>query len=216
MNKIPTIYERVLIYAYSVDNDIGRDFISTDKYSDVRESIIRYSSYYSHSVEMMIANIVLWEELIEIDYSDYKNKDGTDLLPIYDGFAYLKPGINISFYKALKKLCKEEMIYAFTNGYRAIKGLGGKKVPMLQLYNDADGNSKPSFIISISLTEKGFNTGKELCGNYQDITVRPWEMHRLIVKSKDIAEKAFGIKWLNEKYVYTFLRKRFLTIASTG
>lgn len=194
MEKTPSIYERILMYSYCVDNDIGRDFISNDKYSDIRESIIRYSSYYSHSVALVLANIVLWEDLIEIDYSEFKNNDSTDLLPIYDGFAYLKPGINVSFYKALKKLCKEKMIYAFTGGYRAIKGLGGKKVPMLQLFNDTDGNGKPSSIISISLTEKGFNSGKELSGKYQDITVRPWEMHRLIVKSKEVAETVFGIK----------------------
>ncbi len=180
------------MYGYCIDSDIGREFVGDDWYSDLRESIILYSPYFGHSTEMTLANVVYWEEIDEVDFSNYKDIYGNPISGIYEGFGYVKQGIRSSFYKQLKKLNKEGFIHCFRRGYRAIKGIGGKRNPVLDLYDYRDSHQRPSDIVSFSLRKKGFLEGKRLSGMYQDVTLRPWEMHRLLVRSKEVAEKLLG------------------------
>jgi hypothetical protein len=191
--KIPklSMEERVLLYLVQHDLDAGRDGDVSDWFGDMREAIFMFSSYFLHSAELTFLNILYWEELREYGHPDKWGEGGIELPPNHEGLASIPQGKRRSFSLALKKLIKGEFIHAFVPSMRAIKGLGGKKTPLLQLWAEHN-RDKLRDIVAISLTEKGFKRAKEVADKYS--VMMPWQVHKFLVKDREFAKWLTGRK----------------------
>jgi hypothetical protein len=148
-----------------------------------------FSSGFVHLTNDIFVNTIYWDELSEYGNPDQFGEKGIDLPPGHTGLAYATSSKKRSFYLEVRKLVREKILWGFTNSVRSIQGLGGKSVPILQVWSDANRN-KPKDIFAVSFTENGFNHAKEtLLKNTQ---ISPWRLHDTILKNKEFASKITG------------------------
>jgi hypothetical protein len=176
---------RILLYLIYLDLEAGRDGDVSDWFGDLKEGIFMFSSCFVHSAELTFFNILYWEELKEYGYPDKWGDGGIELPPNHVGIASIPTGKRISFNIALKKLIEEKYVYAFVPSMRAVKGLGGKSVPLLQIWSEQNRDIL-SDIVAISLTDRGFKKAKEL---FEQVSIMmPWQVHKNIVKNREFAK----------------------------
>lgn len=190
----PTIFERILMFCASKDSVFNRDKWKEEKdkkYLDHKEAIYLYSPYYVHSKDMILLNIVYWEELTEhsSDFNKFKDNKNNDLLL---GVASISHGTNIKFSKALSKLIKEDFIKGFNFSLKALKGFGGKNMPLMDVYDHESHRSRPSEIIAISLTDTGYEKGKLLLSKYNSMDQAHWFLPKMMYELKEFHDKMFS------------------------
>lgn len=183
--------DRVLLFLVERDLEAGRDGDVSEWFGDLRETLFMYSSSFLHSPELTFLNVLFWEELREYGHPDELGRGGIELPPAHVGVAAIPVGKRRSFSLAIKKLMTDKLIHSFVPTMRAIDGLGGKAIPLLQLWNERN-RDKLRDIVGISLTEKGFLSAKKLAEN--NSVMMPWQFNKRVAKDKRLAEWITGRK----------------------
>ncbi len=148
-----------------------------------------FSSGFVHYVAEIYANTVYWAELREYGHPDEFGEGGIELPPGHLALATSKEGKRRSFMLTLRRLVREGKIWAFTEQFRAIRGLGGRRVPVLQLWSE-ENRDRPKDIFAVSLTESGFAEARSLNESHRQIT--PWRLHKAIVEDRTFAAALTG------------------------
>lgn len=187
--EIITWDKRILLYIVQKDHSRGRKPDVEGWYNDLKASIFMFSSGYVHLSDGIFINVVYWNELTEYGKPDYFG-EGEITLPLgHTGLSFASSGKRRSFNLALRKLIRNKLLWGFTNSFRSIQGLGGKKVPLLQIWSEQNRNM-PKDIFAVSLTEDGFNYASDLLSQQNQIC--PWQLHEEIVSNEDFAASITG------------------------
>jgi hypothetical protein len=183
--------DRIILYLYQADVDNGRsDEEIVNWYDGLKTALFMFSSSLIHSADLTFFNVLYWEDLREYT-SEIQSED--EVQPgFFEGFASIPTGHKMSFRLALRKLLNEELILGFVPSMRAINLIGGKKVPVLNLFNPQN-RDKYKDIVTISLTEKGFIEGMKLSKKYLGHMMH-WEVHKYLMYNKEFAELLAGPK----------------------
>ena len=181
--------ERILLFIVQRDLESGRDGNVEDWYGDLRESIFMFSSGFVHFVAEIYTNTVYWPELREYGHPDEFGEGGIELPPGHLALAASREGKRRSFMLTLRRLVREGKIWAFTNQFRAIQGLGERRVSVLQLWSEQN-RDRPKDIYAVSLTGSGFVEARSLNDLRRQIT--PWGVHKAIVEDRAFAATLTG------------------------
>jgi len=177
--------ERILLYLYHRDRDAGRTGKVGDWYSDLKEALFRFSSGFVHATEVVLWNVLFWEEVQEYGHADKRGEGKIELLPMIEAVAIIPAGKRQSFRLALRKLRSGELVYAFCSSVRGIKGMGGRSTLAPEIWSP-ENRDKLSDISAVSLTEKGFRVAHDLAAKHSILF--PWQLHHRIVRDKEFAK----------------------------
>ena len=176
--------DRILMFMVQHDLAAGRDGAVSDWYGDLKEAIFMFSSGFVYYSAEIYANCVYWDELREYGQPDQFREEGIKLPPGHVGLASPIEGDRRAFYLTLRRLIREKTIWGFTSTFRAIRGLGGKSIPLLQVWDEANRDA-PKDIFAVSLTETGFKKSQDLNAKHKQMA--PWNIHKAITESKKFA-----------------------------
>src|SRR5260221_12677786 len=168
-----SLEERVLLFAYLRDIAAGRTGTASDAYEDLREAAFMFSSGFVHFADLAYYNISYWSE-----YEEYEVRAPA---PEHIGYARSTVGSRTSFNMTIRRLVRDEQAWGFTDGVRAIRGLGQRTTPLLQIWSEANRN-KPKEILAYSLREAGFLRGRQLAQEHKQIL--PWRIHEKLVNDR--------------------------------
>lgn len=177
--------DRVLLYLTHRDQAAGRVGKGQGWYSELKETLFEMSPSFMHAPELVLWNVLLWEELREYGHPDEWGEGGIELPPAVQGLGAIPGGIRQSFRLSLRTLWREELIYPFRSSMRAWRGIGGKNVPIPEIWSPKN-RDKLSDISAISLTEAGFRAGRELARKYTILF--PWQLHQKMIDDRKFAE----------------------------
>jgi hypothetical protein len=182
-----SLEDRLLIYAVDRDRSRGRGEPARTVQTDATDTVFIFSSAYLHWRFEVFANIVAWSELRQ--YAPAPSYGGPALPTGFIAMASIPQGMMQSYNFILRRLVKNGTIYGFEGSFRALAGLGGKLVPMLQLWTQA-GGAGTGDILAISLTEKGFERAAKISDSFRG--VRTWQLHEFIVQVPGFLDKMRG------------------------
>jgi hypothetical protein len=176
--------DRVLIFLADRDRERGRGDPCQIISSDAANAILISSSSRIHWSFEVLANTASWSELRE--YAS--ESDPTVKMPLgHKALAVPTPSLRQRYNNLFKRLVAKKEMYAFTESFRAVQGLGGTRVPMLSLWANIP---KPQPISAVSLTESGFERASALSQSFS--TIRPWQLHEFIVTVPGFLQKLQG------------------------
>jgi hypothetical protein len=158
-------------------------------HDDLRQLLTMFSARFVYSTDLLLLNIVHWDEAREYGHPRDAHNPGLTLPPGIVGVAAISEGVRQRFRLALRSLLKKGHIHGFVSSLRAIKGYGGKQVPFPELWS-AENRNKLSEVIAISLTELGLDAARELATRYR--VMQHWQVHRLMALDKAFAEIMTG------------------------
>jgi hypothetical protein len=176
-----SVEQRILLFAYLRDTAAGRTGSAADAYEDLREAVFMFSSGFVHFTEVAYYNISYWREFEEYEVGAPA--------PEHVGYARSTVGSRTSFNMAIRRLVRSKEAWAFTDGVRALKGLGQKTTPLLQIWSEANHN-KPRDILAYSLRETGFARARQLATKHKQIV--PWRIHEKLVQDREFSKALTG------------------------
>lgn len=175
------IEKRILLFAVLRDIAAGRNGVANDAYGDIKEALFMFSASFLHFTDLVFYNISRWDE-----FKEYKVRRPAKA---HVGYAAPAMGARRSFNVTLRRLVRNQEVWAFTSGVRAISGLGQKSTPLPQLWSE-ENRDKPKDILAYSLRESGFARAKKLAEELNQIL--PWQLHEHIVRDRGFAEELTG------------------------
>lgn len=181
IERLP-LSHRILLYMVQQDIEAGRDGNSDGWHGDLRETCFMFSSTFVHFTSALFANVVYWQEL-------KRSRRHGKLPEGYIDTARPGTGIRLSFMLQLRRLIRKGDLSGFTSGFRALKGLGGMNVPLLQLWTEKN-RDRPKDIYAVSLTTNGFHQATHLLEAKTQIA--PWELHGACVSNKTFGAHLTG------------------------
>jgi hypothetical protein len=181
--------ERVLLCLYERDVVLGRTNEVSGWYNDLRQALFMFSPQLMHSAELTLLRIVDWDDGEEYGDPIDQYDPGLTLPSGYVGVARIPEGTRQRFRLALRRLLRQRHINAFVSVLRAMKGMGGKKIPVPQLWA-SENRDKLSDIVGLSLTVPGFEAAAELAAKHK--VMHHWQVHRFAAQDEVFAEWLTG------------------------
>jgi hypothetical protein len=181
--------ERILVLLHEQDTASGRTDEVSGWHNDLRQAIFMFSPRFIHSAELTFLTLISWEEAKPYGSPIDQYDPGIALPPEIAGVATIPERTRQRFRLALRTLLRQSHIHAFVSGLRAVKCLGGKKVPVPELWSSENRN-KLSEIVALSLTMQGFQAASELAAKHR--TMHPWQIHRFLVLDEVFARWCTG------------------------
>jgi hypothetical protein len=181
--------ERVLLLLYEQDSDVGRTVEVSGWHNDLRQDLFMFSPRFVHSADLTLLSVIRWEEAEPYGEPRGQHDPGLTFPPGTIGVANLAKRTRQGFRLALRALLRQGYIYAFVSGLRAVKYLGGKRIPLPQLWS-SENRDKLSDIVALSLTVQGFKAAGELAGKNR--TMHAWQVHRFAALDQVFAAWLIG------------------------
>jgi len=169
------IKERVLLLLFEQDTEFGRTEEVSGWHDKFRERLFMFSPRFMHSAELTLLSIVRWQEAEPFGEPTSQRDSDLALAPGIIGVANLGTRTRQRFRLALRGLLREGHIHVFVSRLRAVKGFGGKKIPVPEPWS-TENRDKLSDIVGLSLSAKGFKAASKLAKKHR--VMHAWQVHR--------------------------------------
>lgn len=125
--------ERILLLLHEEHAARGAVEEPSPWHDGLRRNLTMFSARFVYSTDLLLLNIVLWDETREYGQPTDAFDPGLNLPSGIVGVATIPHGTRLKFLFGIRSLLKSGYIHGFVSGLRAIKGYGGKRVPFPEL-----------------------------------------------------------------------------------